>query len=328
MKNGFLTLIKLPDLLLSHVYLRFFHEKNALIIFTFHIIFRNNEEPTLNHVKPQLGITVDQFSQFVQYFLNHDYSFITPNDIINGLDPKKKYIMVTFDDGYFNNIHILPVLKEYKIPAVFFISTNNVIKNKCFWWDVLYRQRIKTGLSIGEIRHEGSQLKAKKNQEIEQYLMTRFGEKAFHPISDIDRPFTPMELKTFSREKYVCIGNHTSDHTILTNYNTDEIKSQMRDAQDYIHDITGISPIIISFPDGKYSDEVMNASKEIGFQLGVTGDFKKNYLPINGDKNNYMRLGRFDMGRSNEIFQLYALFRSDSTLIYRQIQNFLNKKNR
>lgn len=328
MKEGFLTLIKLPDLLRSHVYLRFFHEKNALLIFTFHIIFRNNDESTLNRVKPQLGITVDQFSQFVQYFLNHDYSFITPNDIIKGLNPKKKYIMVTFDDGYFNNIHILPVLKKYKIPAVFFISANNIIKNKSFWWDVLYRQRIKTGLSIKEIRYENNQLKVKKNQEIEQYLITRFGEEAFYPISDIDRPFTPMELKTFSREKYVFIGNHTSDHAILTNYNLDEIKSQMHDAQNCIHDITGISPIIISFPDGKYSDEIIKVAKEIGFQLGVTGDFKKNYLPINDDKNSYLCLGRFEMGRSNEILQLYALFRSDSTLIYKQIYDFLKRGNR
>jgi peptidoglycan/xylan/chitin deacetylase (PgdA/CDA1 family) len=272
-----------------------------------------------------MGITVDQFSQFLQYFLKYDYNFITPNDVIKGLNPNKKYIMVTFDDGYFNNIHILPVLKKYKIPAVFFIPTNNIIKNKSFWWDVLYRQRIKTGLSMREIINEGNQLKAKKNQEIEQYLIDRFGEKAFHPISDIDRPFTPMELKKISQEKYVLIGNHTSDHAILTNYNLDEINSQMRDAQDYINHITGSSPIIISFPDGKYSDEVIKVSKQIGFQLGFTGDFKKNYLPLNSNKDNYMHLGRFDMGRSNEIFQLFALFRSDTILIYKQIDNFLKR---
>lgn len=325
MNNSLLTLIKLPDLVLAHVYLRLFHEKNALLIFTFHVIFKNDNERSLNLVDPRIGITVDQFDQFSRYFLKHDYSFITPHDVIKGLNSNKKYVMVTFDDGYFNNIHVLPVLKKYKIPAVFFISTNNIIQNKCFWGDVLYRQRIKTGFSFREIINEGDQLRAKKNQEIEQYLIARFGEGAFHPISDIDRPFTPMELKAFSREKYVCIGNHTSDHAILTYYSLDEIKSQIRDAQDYIHDITGLSPIIISYPDGKYSDEVIKVSKEIGFQLGVTGDFKKNYLPINGEKNNYMQLGRLDMGRSNEILQLYPIFRSDTILIYRQIDNLLKK---
>ena len=325
MEKSLSSLVKLPDLLFARFYLRFFHEKNALVIFTFHLLFKNEEESTLNLVDPQLGITTDHFRQFVEYYLNHGYSFISPNDILDGLDHHQNYIMITFDDGYFNNTYALPILKKYKIPVTFFISTNNIIDNKCFWWDVLYRERIRLGVSTRKIKREGDQLKAKTTEEIENYLMSKFGEKAFHPISDIDRPFTIAELKHLSNEKYVSIGNHTSDHAILTNYNSDGIKSQILRAQDFIYDGIRASPIIISYPDGFYSDEVIKVAKKAGFRIGVTTDFKKNYLPIDSQTDGYMRLGRFDLGGSTEPLQLCEMFRSD-IIFYKRIWNFLNKR--
>jgi len=325
MEMSLSSIVKLPDLLFARFYLRFFREKNALVIFTFHLLFRNEEESTLNHVNPQLGITTDHFCQFVEYYLSHGYSFISPNDILNGLDHHQSYIMITFDDGYFNNIHALPFLKKYKIPAVFFISTNNIIDNKCFWWDVLYRERMRLGASAREIKREEDRLKTRTNEEIESYLVGKFGEKAFRPISDIDRPFTTAELKNLSNEKYVSIGNHTSDHAILTNYDLTGIRSQILCAQDFIYNNTKTSPIIISYPDGFYSDEVIKVAKETGFGMGVTTDFKKNYLPINNLADDCMRLGRFDLGGSEEPLQLCELFRSDK-IFYKWIWNFLNKR--
>ena len=41
--------------------------------------------------------------------------------------------MLTFDDGYYNNHLALPVLEEFDVPALFFISTNHVKQQKCFW---------------------------------------------------------------------------------------------------------------------------------------------------------------------------------------------------
>jgi len=325
MEKSFISLLKLPDLAFAHIYLKLFHEKNALIIFTFHTLFKNEEEITLNHVNPHLGTTLDHFRQFVEYYLNHDYSFISHNDILNGLDCNQNYIMATFDDGYFNNIHVLPILKKFKIPAIFFVSTGHIMNNKCFWWDVSYRQRVKLGTSFRKIRREEYQLKTKTNRDIEKHLIAMFGKDVFHPLSDIDRPFTPLELKDFCKEKYVFIGNHTSDHAILRNCSPHEIKSQMLGAQDFIYDLTGIYPSIISYPDGYYSDEVIRISKEIGFQLGVTTDFKKNYLPIDCQKDKCMRLGRFDLGGCTEPLKLCELFRSN-VVFYKWIENFFNKR--
>lgn len=311
MKGNIIPLIRLFDQILSQAYLRFFQEKNSLITFLFHALFRDEKEIHLGIVDSQQGITIQHFCQFVEYYLEHDYIFISPDDILNGLSNNKKYILITFDDGYFNNQYVLPVLKEYGIPAVFFVTANHVKHSKCFWWDVLYRERMKQGKPAKGITQEGLQLKSKTNDEIERYIIDRFGATAFRPIGDIDRPFTPSELKDFSKEKHVFLGNHTSDHAILTNYSKSEIKSQILGAQNGIYDITGITPVIISYPNGNYSNEIIEISKEISLKLGITIDFKKNYLPIDFQGNDAFRLGRFILDGNNQLIKQCAMFRTD-----------------
>lgn len=325
MKKNIIFLAKLPDLIISELYLKLFKEKNSLIIFNFHGVFNNKNEINKNLVDPQTWITIDQFNQFIKYYSKHNYTFISPNDILQGLINDNKYIMITFDDGYYNNIYALPILRKYHIPALFFISTNHVKQNKCFWWDVLYRERIKLEASKKEILNEKNQLKTKTSEEIEQYLIKKFGEEAFKPKSKIDRPFTNSELRDFSKNKYVYLGNHTSNHAILTNYLSYDIKMQIIDAQKVLEEITGIIPKALSYPNGKYSKEIINICKDIGLQLGITTEYRKNKLPIDFQNNNFINLGRFDLSGRNNIINQCKLFRSD-ILLYGYFQNFLNKK--
>ncbi|SVE21186.1 uncharacterized protein METZ01_LOCUS474040, partial [marine metagenome] len=56
-----------------------------------------------------------------EYFQSKGYEFIGFDDLINDLDPKKRYAYVTFDDGYFNNTRILPLIEELNIPIHIFV---------------------------------------------------------------------------------------------------------------------------------------------------------------------------------------------------------------
>lgn len=317
MKNGFLNIARLSHEAIARAYLRIFREKNSLITVLFHGLFRNNAEIVLNLVDPLEKITVEHFRRFVEYFLNHDYNFISPDDISNGLNNHKKYLLVTFDDGYFNNHLALPVLKEYEVPAVFFISTDHIKYNTCFWWDVLYRERSRQGANAAKIHSEADQLKCKTTDEIENHIKGIFGEKSFHPQSDIDRPFTVSELKKFADEKYVCLGNHTGRHAILTNYSPEGIKGEIRRCQKTIFDWTGAKPTIISYPNGNHSDEIVRISEESGLRLGLTVIPKKNLLPINHGTNDCMRLGRFILKGDSNITKQCDLIRSDLLLAER-----------
>ena len=118
MKKKIIYLAKLPDLIISEFYLKLFKEKNSLLIFNFHGLFNNKKEINQNLVNPKTWITTDQFQQFIEYYLKHNYTFVSPNDVLHGLGNDNKYVMITFDDGYYNNNYALPILKKYQIPAL------------------------------------------------------------------------------------------------------------------------------------------------------------------------------------------------------------------
>lgn len=299
------------DELISHTYISLAKEKPALLTFLFHGLFNARKEIDLNIVHPQQEVTTLVFRQFIEYYLQHKYIFISPQDILDGLSPDKNYILITFDDGYYSNHLALPILQEYKIPAIFFISANHIAENKCFWWDVIHRERFRRNTPAEKVNQEIKALKQKKNNEIEQYIVNMFGSKALDPIGDIDRPFTPSELDEFSKELFVILGNHTNNHAILTNYSSSEIRDEIVSAQESIVRFTGIAPSMISYPNGNYSETVLSVSKELGFKLGITVNQRKNYLPLDLQGNNALLLNRYVVWGNKNIEQQCERFRSD-----------------
>lgn len=293
MKNIVKPVVKKADLAISSIYSKLRDEKNVLVTFLFHALFKNENEIKMNLVERVNGTTIDHFQQFIKYFKDHDYIFIGPDEIINELENNKKYILITFDDGYYNNQLALPILKKFDVPAVFFISTEHVQENKSFWWDVQYRERINEGCTEQELQKERETLKKKKNNEIETHLIENFGKDSLTPRGDVDRPFTSGELKKFSTNRLVHIGNHTCEHAILTNYTKSEMKVQISRAQEILHELTGKTPIIISYPNGNYSEDVIRISKNSGLKLGITVEPYKNYIPLDFDRDEQFRLGRF-----------------------------------
>lgn len=326
MKKAVGSSITFADKLISRGYLTLFQEKASLIIFLFHGLFRNEKEIALNFIEPrsQRNITVDYFRSFVEYYLHQNYLFVSPEDVLSGLDNDRNYIMVTFDDGYYSNWNALPILEEYTVPAVFFISANHVKQCKCFWWDVIYRERIRSGNSKRDISNELKSLKRKTDEEIEKYIIDLFGEEAFEPKSDVDRPFTESELKQFANSQFVFLGNHTLDHAILTNYSSSDMKSQIEDSQSIIHEMTGTRPAIIAYPSGEYSAEVIRMARDCGMKLGLTIEPKKNYLPIDLQGDDAMCLGRFSLRATDSLVRQCEVARSDIVL-YNSIRTLLRK---
>jgi peptidoglycan/xylan/chitin deacetylase (PgdA/CDA1 family) len=285
--------VRAVDAVSARAYLSLFRERNALVPFLFHSLFRDEREIGRDDVDPLERTTVGQFRQLVAYYLDHGYRFVSPADLLAGLDPDGRYAMLTFDDGYYNNALALSVLREFRVPALFFISTEHVRANKCFWWDVLYRERRDRGASPRQIYLEGVALKALRTEQIEAELSAQFGPGAFTPRGDVDRPFAPEELREFARDPLVHLGNHTANHAILTNYTPAEARAQVETAQSWLRDLTGVSPTAIAYPNGGYDQDVVQACRDAGLRLGFTVRPEKTPLPIAGAGSNLLRLGRF-----------------------------------
>lgn len=268
-------------------------EKNALITLLFHGLVNNSKELNSGLIKPNYVVSTDFLENTIVYFLSNNYTFVRPKDILNGLIKNKKYVLLTFDDGYYNNTLSLPILEKYNVPATFFISSYYIESYKSFWWDVLYRERLKTNTPIDKINEEFIPLERTKIKIIEGFLTESFGCQAMVPLGDIDRPFTVSELNDFGSHKLVTLGNHTNKHAVLSILDQEEIKDEYTTCRNFLENIKGFDPSIFSYPMGYYSHDIAALSKEFGFKLGFTVNERKNTIPIDIKTLEAMLLNRF-----------------------------------
>jgi peptidoglycan/xylan/chitin deacetylase (PgdA/CDA1 family) len=89
----------------------------------------------------QLCVSPGNFEQQMQ-LLREKYSPVPLHKLTSILRSKHSPlspVVVTFDDGYADNLYqALPTLEQYEIPATFFLTTALPFQKREFWWDELY----------------------------------------------------------------------------------------------------------------------------------------------------------------------------------------------
>lgn len=262
----------------------------VLVTALFHSVHRSRDQAATPVLAPHERITADDLRRFLDTMLGAGYRAVSPVAIEAGVQPPGRCLLVTFDDGYYNNVHALDALAEFRVPGVFFVSSGYVLEKKAFWWDVLARELRRSGASERAVGTELNQMKRHTPERIEASLRQRFGDAALRPTGDIDRPFTPDELRDFARNPWVHLGNHTRDHAILPNCDPATVKEQIEACQRELHGMTGYTPTAIAYPNGGYTPAVAQAARDAGLHLGLTCRPAADSLPLQRDP---MTLGRY-----------------------------------
>jgi len=270
-------------------------ERGALLTFLVHSLFQTTEEANCGLLDPQQAFTVAMLREFLAHFCRAGYRFLSPCDLKENPSPQGKYALLTFDDGYYNNARALPLLEEFQVPALFFISSDQVKQGKAFWWDALYREFRKRERPRQELDRLLEEFKRLRTSQIESEISARFGRSALRPVSDLDRPFTPNELKKFAAHPLVFLGNHSRDHSILTNYSRAGVREQIASCQNSLRELTGQSPQCIAYPNGNCSPEICKAAREAGLRFGLLARSGRNRLPLKGGSDTAMAIKRFTL---------------------------------
>ncbi|HEY8659589.1 MAG TPA: polysaccharide deacetylase family protein [Hanamia sp.] len=306
--NSIVSLSMKADASLGFVRRSILGEKPGMISILFHNIFQDQNALSSRLAYPQEGVTQIQFRTFLDCWLKAGYRFVSTRNILAGLDVAGKYVLLTFDDGYRSILDILPILEEFQAPVILFVTSNSIETGQAYWPDIVYREEIVGGKSTEEASNLVESLKEKHSSVIQQFMLDRYGAEALFAMHDIARPLTANELTKLANHPLIEIGNHTKNHDDLTLCNIEEIRREIYECQRSVERMTGRTSIAISYPFGRFNDDVITAVQKERLHLGFTCEEGKNRLPLN---SNALKIRRYDfLGDSSPTTQCDR-FRSD-----------------
>lgn len=300
----------------------------------------------------------EEFERYIK-FLSRHFNFISieqAKNIINGSAPGVKNAMViSFDDGYFNNInYALPILKKYGIPAVFFPTVKHLSNKTPYWFDRLDYAVQKNIRTITPVRVEGlevivnpenCQTLAKSISKLVKAILYAYKddtknsgaiEKILVEIESIEnksllddyesdkccRVMTLEELVEVSSEPLITIGSHTLDHVRLTAIAEDQAHLQLQSSRLFIEQHTDQICDVLCYPNGDYSQKLLAIVKSCGYSLALTSDEGTNKPGVNP-----LQLNRFNLPKNKSEAELICIM-SGLFDTYERIRNIFKKENK
>ena len=119
------------------------------LILLYHRVVDLTSDPQL------LSVTPKHFNEHLEILRNqaHPIKLQELNEYRRNRDLPKRTVIVTFDDGYADNLReAKPLLERFDIPVTVFVTTGYTGRQLEFWWDDLERLLLQPGSLPGTIR--------------------------------------------------------------------------------------------------------------------------------------------------------------------------------
>lgn len=266
-------------------------DNNSLTILLYHGVTDCNSVGIENYSGKH--ISKEKFRIQMKY-LSENCHILTMDEVCDFYNSGKKYpqksAVVTFDDGFRNNFLVAAsVLKDYNVPATFYITSGIVNTDIMFWVDQLEdcinltsHSKLKITLE-NEIEFDLTNIESKKKCliEIKKYCKSVSADRMKEILSEIIeisdiRPsvnHSPNyekikwnELKEMSTERLFTIGGHSMYHDILTSFsNLEKLEEDIKLSIDLLKYNLNIPIRHYAYPEGQinhYNNEVINILKK------------------------------------------------------------------
>jgi peptidoglycan/xylan/chitin deacetylase (PgdA/CDA1 family) len=231
-----------------------------LLLSYFLFPFRKSKILSIYFHNPSTGL----FEKLIKYLSARSYSFISMNQLLEIIDNKmvlNKSAIITFDDGWQNNLKLLEIIRKYKVSIAIFITTSAVEQGN-FWWEYVgYGKH----LNKASMKREVIRIKKLKEKPFfSEILNLKSG-------VTIDRSaLTQEELVQISKEELITIGSHTVNHISLPDKSVEFQKSELLDSKKILESLTGQTIHCFSYPSGDYTMEIKKLAKECGYRICFT----------------------------------------------------------
>jgi peptidoglycan/xylan/chitin deacetylase (PgdA/CDA1 family) len=297
------------------------------LIFMLHRVLPEQErnQYTLNR---DLAITPDKLEEFIVLFKQKGYTFISLDELSDWLDNKlkikQKFICLTFDDGYRDNLtHALPILKKHQVPATIYI-TNCLPNGKGLLWWYLFEEHAKTfsnikfesTIGVKEFQWESTEkayeqfgavsetIKSIPFEELLEVMMKSFNKSAaeFEALCT-SLSLTWEEIKKLSQEPLITIGAHTLNHIATKQQKTEWVEEEMMASKKEIEAHIDKEVNHFAYPFGGTFDVALRDTKlaqKVGFKTSTLNQPGNIFKRI----KNHQALARMPLGNATEYERL------------------------
>lgn len=226
-------------------------------------------------------LTVVQFRALLRH-LTAIFDIITPHDWLDrDVHLKKPSLMISFDDGYEDNMVAAKILEEFGVRGTFFVSTvgpssggaaQSLWQNKVLAY---YRRQYDDASStaragvLSACQQMLQTLKYQSPQSIETqvYALTRGDYQGLELLN-------PSHIRRLIKHGH-CVAPHTHNHYILSTLSEQQVQQELTKSLDVFSEISpGYQPRVFAYPNGEpgvdFTETHMRIVRDAGFEAAFS----------------------------------------------------------
>lgn len=277
---------------------RFEHSHNAVLV-----VYHSINEYREDCIRVPNIVTPTAFEAQIQH-LASTASIITLQEYLDHIEEGKpllnKSIVITFDDGYKDNLTIASrILQKYGIPATFFIATGYIGTGKMKWEDqlscLIRRSKAEivsldflssdASLNIGSDKDKFKVIDALVNvlghlSQTERLKILDELRKQFKVKCDnqADIMMTWDDVRQLANNPMFSIGSHTVTHQHLTRIPLDDVVFEVTSSKKHLENEIRCPIKLFSYPYGDFNHDVITALQSAGYTSAGTIEYGQNSI--------------------------------------------------
>ena len=199
----------------------------------------------------------DVFEEHAKFYVRN-YSFVSIDMVVAALKEgtisklPPKPLLVTFDDGYAGNAHLIDIFKRYRIPAVIYAVAGVVNTQRHFWFDKL--------LHHGQAMQTLKRIEDSKRRIRMELDYNHWDEKKYdNPVA-----LSSVELNAFL-DSGGLVGSHTIFHPLLDRCQEEVGVYECRKSKDILEALL-VRPVVhFALPNGNVNERVLDWVRRAGY---------------------------------------------------------------
>lgn len=273
--------------------------ESTVAILLFHGVIRRHSHAVRNYARKHIAL--DRFVDILHSLREYGGQAVAMSDIVAAsrgrfsLPPRS--FAVTFDDGFENNFSVAaPVLADFHIPAMFYVTTGFIGSNGRSWTDIVEEAVERSGrftlrtawcgvvTCATDIEKtaflEGVRRYVKSNRGIDPYqfvqsIIDQLGTEPGELDPELDQKMSWHQVRALQGTNGFTVGGHSHTHRILEFLDDAELHNEINRSMSILCERLEKPVTHYSYPEGLahcYSDRVIRMLRAAGIECSPTAE--------------------------------------------------------